>query len=148
MAINYSVKKKIDTSSGEPKERYYAVPKTLQSKGDGVDERELAKEMEHFSSVSAGDVLSVLEQLSGRIAEHLRNGRTVNIRGLGVFYVGVSSEGVDTPEECTADKVKVTRVCYRAEKGLTDRVKRAKFVSIQLNEEKKKEKVNHTNNQL
>lgn len=140
MAINYSVKKKVDKSGGELKERYYAVPKSLQSRGDGVDEHQLALEMEHISSLTAGDVLSVLEQLSRRIDEHLRNGRTVNIRGLGTFFVGITSEPVDAPEACTADKVKVTRICYKADKNMAKRVKKAKFVSVELNEEKKKKK--------
>lgn len=140
MAINYSVKKKVYKSGEEFKELYFAVPKAIQSRGDGVDERDLALEMERISSLSAGDVLSVLELLSGRIARHLRDGRTVNIHGLGTFFVGISSEGVSSPHECTAEKVKVTRVCYKADKELSNSVKQAKFFSLELKEEKKKAK--------
>lgn len=137
MAINYSVKKKVFKSGDGFKSRYFAVPKSMQRRGDAVDERDLALEMEHISSLSAGDVLSVLELLSGRIAENLKNGRTVNIRGLGTFFVGISSEGVSSPEECTADKVKVTRICYKADKELSKQVKRTKLISIELKESKK-----------
>ena len=140
MAINYSVKKKVDKSGTTPIERYYAVPKAMQSAGDGIDERDIALEMEQISSLTAGDVLSVLELFSGRIAGHLRDGRTVNIRGLGTFFLGLTSEGVATPEECTADKVKVTRICYKADKALAKKVKDATFFSMQLKAEKEKEK--------
>ena len=132
MAINYSVRKKVDKSGKKAKELYYAVPKALQSRGDGIDEVQLAKDLEKLSSLSAGDVLSVLELLSGRIAHHLSNGRTVNIRGLGTFFAGISSEGVESPEQCTADKVRVTRVCYKADKQLSQEVKRAEFLSLEM----------------
>lgn len=137
MAINYSVKKKVFKSKEGVKELYFAVPKAVQPKGESVDERDLALQMEHGSSLSAGDVLSVLELLSRRIVDNLQDGRTVNIRGLGTFFVGLSSEGVSSPEECTADKVRVTRICFKADKELSKRVKHTKFFSIELKEAKK-----------
>ena len=137
MPINYAVKKKVYKHGKEPKELYFAVPKALQSRGNGVDEHDLALEMEQISALSAGDALSALELMSRCIARNLCDGRTVTIRGLGTFFVGLSSEGVPTPEECTADKVKVTRVCYKADKAMANKVKDATFVSVELKAGKK-----------
>ena len=50
------------------------------------------------SSLQDGDVMSVLTQLSGIIAGHLHEGRTVSIDGLGNFFPTISSEGVEKPE--------------------------------------------------
>ena len=139
MAINYSVRKKVYKSDNEAKELYYAVPKAVQKRGRGIDEAHLAKELANRSSLTSGDVLSVLEQITGKIAEHLKEGRTVNIRGLGTFFIAITSEGCETREECTTDKVRVSRVCFKADKNLSTNVKKAKFVSLELSEEKKNE---------
>ena len=60
MPINYVVRKKKDQSGNEVKELYYAVPSAIQNKG--VSEKQLAEDLHDNSSLSAGDVLSVLEQ--------------------------------------------------------------------------------------
>lgn len=137
MAINYVVTQKIDKTGKIPKVLYYAAGKVIQKPGNGVDIYRLADELAERSSLSPGDVLSVLRQLPDRIVEHLQSGRTVNIQGLGTFIASLTSEGFETPEEVTADKVRVNRVCYRADKGLTHEVKKAKFMSFQLKEMKK-----------
>ena len=113
MPINYVVRKKKDQSGNEVKELYYAVPSAIQNKG--VSEKQLAEDLHDNSSLSAGDVLSVLEQLPKAIARHMKEGRTVTIRGLGTFYPALSSEGCETPEECTPNKVRLTRICFRAD---------------------------------
>ena len=96
MPINYVVRKKKDQSGNEVKELYYAVPSAIQNKG--VSEKQLAEDLHDNSSLSAGDVLSVLEQLPKAIARHMKEGRTVTIRGLGTFYPALSSEGCETPD--------------------------------------------------
>ena len=58
--------------------------------------------------------MSVLVQLSGVIAEHLHQGRTVSIDGLGNFFPTITSKGVEKPEECTADKVWVARIGFKS----------------------------------
>ena len=130
MPINYVVRKKKDQSGNEVKELYYAVPSAIQNKG--VSEKQLAEDLHDNSSLSAGDVLSVLEQLPKAIARHMKEGRTVTIRGLGTFYPALSSEGCETPEECTPNKVRLTRICFRADTAFTYDVKHCEFESMQL----------------
>lgn len=136
MSINYAIRKKTDKTKGEVKELYYAVPCAVQDKG--IDELKLAEDIHETSALSPGDVLSVLEQLPRIIARHLKDSRTVTIRGLGTFYPALSSEGFETPEECTPNKVKLTRVCFRADKKFTYNVKNCQFESFQLQELRKK----------
>ena len=130
MPINYVVRKKKDQSGNEVKELYYAVPSAIQNKG--VSEKQLAEDLHDNSSLSAGDVLSVLEQLPKAIARLMKEGRTVTIRGLGTFYPALSSEGCETPEECTPNKVRLTRICFRADTAFTYDVKHCEFESMQL----------------
>ena len=108
MSINYVVTKKVDKTKGEVKVRYYATTRAMQKKP--VDSSQIAMQLAERSSLQDGDVMSVLTQLSGIIAGHLHEGRTVSIDGLGNFFPTISSEGVEKPEECTADKVWVARI--------------------------------------
>ena len=106
------------------------MPSAIQNKG--VSEKQLAEDLHDNSSLSAGDVLSVLEQLPKAIARHMKEGRTVTIRGLATFYPALSSEGCETPEECTPNKVRLTRICFRADTAFTYDVKHCEFESMQL----------------
>ncbi len=135
MAINYVVTKKIDKSSGSVKELYYATTKALQNKP--INSNIIAQELAQRSSLQNGDAISVLTQLSDIIAEYLKQGRTVNIEGLGNFYPTITSQGVEKPEECTADKVQLSRICFKASPSFIKSVSQTRFVSLQLDNMRK-----------
>jgi hypothetical protein len=52
-------------------------------------------------------------QLPDVIADFLASGRTVNIKGLGNFFPP-SQRTVERIEDCTADKVRISRICFKA----------------------------------
>lgn len=136
MPINYSVRKKVDKSGEEPKELYYAVGKAVQRKGEGINEVDIARRLSKISSLTTGDVLAVLELLPYAVGDALKNGRTVNIRGFGTFFSSLTSEGVETPEELTADKVRISRICYKADKQLKKDVMSESLYSMERRIEK------------
>lgn len=135
MPINYVVTKKVDKTQGTIKERYFACSRALQKKP--IDSTRIAEELAAKSSLQNGDAMSVLTQLSGIIAKHLQDGRTVSINGLGNFYPTITSEAVDKPEECTAEKVWVARICFKAAPAFLKKVRMTNFFSFQLQEERK-----------
>ncbi|MDO4164489.1 MAG: DNA-binding protein [Bacteroides sp.] len=136
MSINYVVRKKVDKSGDKEVVRYYAAGKVLQA--EPVSNDEIAQKMAERSSLMAGDALSVLEQLPVVIAEFMSAGRTVNIRGLGNFYPSLTSEPVERVEDCTADKVRVSRICFKASSDLLRRFQRyLSLISLQVQEVKK-----------
>lgn len=135
MPIHYVVTKKVDKTQGTTKERYYACTRAMQKRP--INNAHIAEELAERSSLQNGDALSVLVQLSDIISEHLREGRTVSIDGLGNFYPSVTSEAVEKPEECTADKVWVARICFKAAPAFLKRVRMTSFFSFQLQEERK-----------
>lgn len=137
MPINYVVTRKVDKTKGETKIWYYATTKALQKKP--VNNVQIAQQLAEKSSLQDGDVMSVLVQLSGIIAEHLSSGRTVCIDGLGNFFPTISSEGMGTPEACTADKVWVARIGFKAAPAFLKKVRlKTKFFSFQLQANKKR----------
>ena len=112
MSMNYVVRKKVDKSGDKEVVRYYAASKVLQP--EPVSNDELAKRLAFVSSLQVGDAQSVLVQLPDIIADYLASGRTVNIKGLGNFFPSITSEPVERIEDCTADKVRISRICFRA----------------------------------
>ena len=67
-----------------------------------------------------------------------KTGRTVNIKGLGNFFPSITSEPVERIEDCTADKVRISRICFRAAGSFMQRVCRhLDLFSFQVQELKK-----------
>lgn len=114
--MNYVVRKKVDKSGDKEVVRYYAASKVLQP--EPVSNDEIAARLAEMSSLQTGDAQSVLIQLPDIIADFLASGRTVNIKGLGNFFPAITSEPVERIEDCTADKVRVSRICFKAAKRL------------------------------
>jgi Bacterial nucleoid DNA-binding protein len=96
MSVLYVVRKKTFRIKGILKSLYFLVPKSLQKKG--VNESQLANELSELSSLSSGDVVSVLKLLSKQIVKHIKNGRTVTINGLGTFYLAISRAVQNLPK--------------------------------------------------
>ncbi len=111
---DYVVHKKVDKSGDKEVVCYYAASKVVQP--EPVSNKELAERLAERSSIQTGDAQSVLVQLPDIIVDYLANGRTVNIKGLGNFFPAMTSELVERIEDCTADKVRITRICFRASK--------------------------------
>lgn len=82
--------------------------------GRPVDTDTVAKKLADQSSLSVGDVLSVLKLLGGVIGDYMNNGRSVKLEGLGTFYYTANAEGngVDTEKEVGAQQITGTRVRF------------------------------------
>lgn len=111
---HYVVRSKVDKTGEVEKKRYYGVP-ILSGQ---VDEIRLSDEICRRCSLTEADVLATLSALSDLMQEHLEEGESVKLKGIGIFSVSASSKGFDTPQECTAAEVKPQRVCFRADKEL------------------------------
>lgn len=125
MTVLYVARKKTFKIKGILKSLYFIVPKALQKKG--ITEKELANELAELSSLSPGDTVSVLRLLPKQIVKHIKNGRTVTIDGLGTFYLAVSSDGAETPEECKPKNIRSHRICFRADDELKKMMRNCEF---------------------
>ena len=103
-----------------------------------VSNEEIARRLAEVSSLQAGDAYSVLVQLPDVIADFLASGRTVNIKGLGNFFPAITSEPVERIEDCTVDKVRISRICFKAAGSLMTRIYRhLDLFSLQVQDLKK-----------
>lgn len=100
-------KKKQMKSNG----KWYPVSVTI---GRPVDTDTVAKKLSGLSSLSVGDVVSVLKLLGGVIGDYMNNGRSVKLEGLGTFYYTANAEGqgVDTSDKVGAQQITGTRVRF------------------------------------
>lgn len=110
----YVVRSKIDKTKEKEEKLYYGVPIISGT----VTEEEIAEEISERCSLTPSDVLAAISALSQSLHDHLSDGRSVKLKGIGTFSVSASSTGSKTPEECTPAKVKAQRVCFRADRIL------------------------------
>lgn len=78
----------------------------------------LAVQMKESSSLTLGDIRSVLTNFVEAMRTELYNGHSVNIEGFGVFSLSASTEGTETKEECQADQIKSVRINFRASSAI------------------------------
>lgn len=83
-----------------------------------VDLRYIAEKMKDRSSLSVGDIKSVVQNFVDKLKEQLLEGKSVNIEGLGVFQLTACSKGELTAKEVTAKSVECVRIFFQANKEL------------------------------
>ncbi len=74
----------------------------------------LAYKMTYSSSLTLGDIKSVLTNFVYAMRAELFAGRSVNIEDFGVFSLSATTEGSETKEECQSTKIKSLRINFRA----------------------------------
>lgn len=123
--------------------RYYPHLITL---GQSVNLKYLAQKMKDRSSLSVGDIKSVIQNFVDKMKEQLLEGKSVNIEGLGVFMLSARSKGEDLAKDITVKSVESVRIFFQANKELriTKSETRAdeKLDLISLDDYLKKAKVN------
>ncbi|WP_455585190.1 HU family DNA-binding protein [Bacteroides sp.] len=80
--------------------------------------KEVAKEISGNSGVSEGETYSVLKDFRSLLRKTLLSGRSVNIDGIGYFFLSAQSKGTDKPEDFTANDITGLRICFRANKDI------------------------------
>lgn len=115
-----SVVYKVITRPTDPRvpnspKRYYPHLITL---GKSVDLKYLAQKMKDRSSLSVGDIKSVVQNFVDKMKEQLLEGKSVNIEGLGVFMLAARSKGAEFAEDISAKSVESVRIFFQANKEL------------------------------
>lgn len=123
MAHYYVVRKKLDRTREVEKVLYYGVPVT----GGRVTTMNLAEMVADRCSLSRGDMLAAVCELGSMIMEQLEDGNSVELEGLGDFYLSAGSEGYENPKDCTPHRVKARRVCFRMAPEVRKRMEFIKF---------------------
>ena len=115
-----SVIYKVVTRPSDPRvpnspKKYYPHLITL---GQSVNLKYIAQKMQGYSSLSIGDIKSVIQNFVEKMKEQLLEGKSVNIEGLGVFMLTACSKGVDAAKDVNAKSVDSVRIFFQANKEL------------------------------
>lgn len=78
----------------------------------------LSEKMAYSSSLTKGDIRSVLTNFVTEMRAELYNGHSVNIDGFGVFSLSAQTVGSEKKEDCQADKIKAVRINFRASSAI------------------------------
>ncbi|MCD8184314.1 MAG: HU family DNA-binding protein [Bacteroides sp.] len=81
--------------------------------GQSVGIDKIAFQIKENSSLSKGDILSVITNFVECLRSNLYNGHSVNIRDFGVFSLSARTEGTETEKDCTAKKIRAVRINFR-----------------------------------
>ncbi|MFA5540251.1 MAG: HU family DNA-binding protein [Bacteroidales bacterium] len=102
MALKFIKQKKNITTGYSPGEKY--VAKILYD--DVIDTRKLSEMIAETSSLSRGDILSVLAQLETVIGWAVEEGNAVELGDLGKFVLGIKATAMATADEVDATTIK------------------------------------------
>jgi len=108
------------------KAMYYAVPVS----SGIVQTKKLASIISDRCSATESDILLVLNSLSSVMKSLLDDGKKVRLGDIGLFSLSVSSEGFETPEECTPKQVHAKRICFKADKTLKETLNSIEFERV------------------
>lgn len=82
-------------------------------RGRKVQMNEIYKDITDLSSLSRGDVKSVIDNFMLVITKYLKDGKNVDLEEFGEFQVGINSKAVNTLEEVTAETITKANVIFR-----------------------------------
>jgi predicted histone-like DNA-binding protein len=119
--MRYRVKQKRNGINN--KELYYAM-----SAWSGIiSTRDIAHELAGRSSLTPADIRATLIGLVEVMETYLHNGYSVKLDDLGVFRLSATSDGYASPEECMPHRVRVAKLCFRADPQIKKKLKHVKF---------------------
>ena len=98
MAISYKLYQDKRTKGGT--QLFYA--RAIHNQTRDLDY--LAKQIEHNTSMTKGDVKNVLSELVTQMKSSLQNSEKVVLNGFGRFYIGMVSAGADTEKDFKVSK--------------------------------------------
>ena len=121
MAIQFELYKTPHPKDEEGKETYHARVVNFQH----IDTDYLAKEIQIVTSLTQGDVKSVLDSLSHFMGDRLREGESVHLDGIGYFQIKLNSK-----EPITSPKLKANQIKLKANISFKADIKLKKSVSV------------------
>ena len=110
MGVFFKKEEYADPSKKDAAKMFYPRLVTL---GQSVGLDVLTYKIRNVSSLSKGDIQSVITNFVETMRESLYAGQSVNIKDFGVFSLSCEGEGSATRKECTAEKIKRVNINFR-----------------------------------
>jgi len=119
MAIRYTIAQLRNPQDPSAPKKFYLIEKSL----GNIDRKYLINDMVRNTSLTPMEAATGIDYLFSAIPRLIELGFTIQLGELGYFRIGISSEGSDTKEEATPDKIKTMRLRFIPGKEIRKRVK-------------------------
>ena len=116
MAVHYCIQKRKNPSDPSAPEKYYLIQKSL----GHIGKARLIDDMVRNTSLTKKEAETGVDYLFEAFPRFLELGFTVQLGRLGYFKTTIRSEGSDTLEEATHDKIKAIKLCFICGKDVRD----------------------------
>ena len=120
--IKYKLIERVNPAD-RTKKKFYASP----SSSGRVTLNRVATDISQKSSLTKGDVQSVLTNLVEQLPKYLLDGQTIKLGDLGNLRFSFSSEGVENEADFNTNKIKGMKTVFVAGKQIKDALREAKF---------------------
>lgn len=110
MGIPFKKIMRKDPRKADAVEKFYPQLVNLNQTAD-LDS--IAFTMKEKSSLTLGDIQSVITNFVEAMRAALFDGKSVNIKNFGVFSLSARTVGVEKKEECTAKNIKAVKINFR-----------------------------------
>ena len=107
--------------------KYYAQPVAEGT----VTKKTLAEDLVLISSLSRGDISSVIENLIDILPKYLLMGKSVQLGELGTLRVSFSSEGAETKDELNTKMIRGRKVLFTPGKLLKEALPKLTFELVE-----------------
>ncbi|MDH6303926.1 putative histone-like DNA-binding protein [Parabacteroides sp. PF5-5] len=126
MAILYKPRKMVCAIPGKKKTGYFAGKVT----GNTIDTNDLCKRISDKCSITAADVMGVVEALIKEMELELLSGSNIQVGDLGYFSASITSKIVDNKDDLKPKKVRVKTITYLPSVRLKKIMRTAKFMRL------------------
>ena len=129
MAITYKLwKKKFKNAENVEQEKYLACKYTQTT----LSTKDVAGRIVEASSLTEGDVLACLSQLSWVLKTSLVLGHNVTLDGIGTFSISLTSNKIDSRKDLSKLRVWAKRVVFRQDPKLKEILEDLHFKYISI----------------
>ncbi|MDO5104572.1 HU family DNA-binding protein [Capnocytophaga sp.] len=77
-----------------------------------VGQKDIAKTIASKSSLTAGDIANVIQNLLEELPKELAKGNSVKLGEFGTFRISISSEGVENEKDFNTSMIKDVRIIF------------------------------------
>ncbi|MCQ2247244.1 MAG: HU family DNA-binding protein [Bacteroidaceae bacterium] len=126
MSIPYRLTPLKDNISSKPKQGFYAQ---IVTRGT-IETADLCQEISERCTLTTVDLRAAIEALCLSVSAKLKAGYNVCIDELGTFSLSAESDTVISPEEMSADNVRVKKIHFRPSVRMKKSVKNSEFEQV------------------
>lgn len=123
MPLKYRLIPKINPRQKDDPKKFYT--KAIHT--DKIDLKGLSQELSRVSSLSIGDVYSVITLLVDTISRLAGDGKIISLGDLGSFYAEILSEGAESEEAFHPKLIKKIKLRFHPGKDLRKELNRFKI---------------------